>query len=315
VTAAGGIARRPSVGVRWKAVDGLIALRRRGTALGLGRVGSAALIVPALLLAGLLIAGLGILAWRSLHAYDDFYARQGAFSLTQYHQVINDELFRRVLARTVQMALVTTAAALALAVPFAITMARTRRRVLRLALLVVVFLPILTGDITRTYGWLVVLDPHGPISWLTHAAGLGRLQVLGTLWAVGIGTTQVLLPVAVLIVLPAVVLIDPELEDAARTLGARPWKVFARVTLPQLRAALLGAAAICFALAMTEFANPALLGQGVRDYVGNLLYSTYLGIGNPSRGSAIGVLLLIVVTVGVSVIVLAGRLLGRGVRR
>jgi ABC-type spermidine/putrescine transport system permease subunit I len=263
--------------------------------------------VPALALAGLLVAGLAVMASRSVHSYDTFLARQGGLSLEQYGDVFENEQFREVMQRTVVMAFVTTTGALTLAVPFAITMARTSRRALRLALLVIVFLPVLTGDITRTYGWLVVLEPQGPVSWVAEQLGLGRLDILGTLWAVGIGTVQVQLPIAVLVMLPGVVLIDQELENAARTLGASPRKVFTRVVLPQLRGPLVGAAAVCFALAMTEFANPQLLGQGVRDYVGNLLYATYLGNENPARGAAIGLLMLATVAIGVALILAVGR--------
>jgi len=176
---------------------------------------------------------------------------------------------------------------------------------------VIAFLPILTGDITRTYGWLVVLDNNGPVAWLVEQLGLGQLSILGTLWAVGIGTVQVLLPLAILIVLPAVVAIDPNLADAAETMGARPRQVFRTVLLPQLRVALFAAAAVSFTVAMNEFANPALLGQGLRDYLGNLLYSTYLVLPNPYKGAALGMIMLVAILIGVGLITGVGRLLER----
>jgi len=146
---------------------------------------------------------------------------------------------------------------------------------------------------------------------VVEQVGLGQLSILGTLWAVGIGTVQVLLPLAILIVLPAVVAIDPNLSDAAETMGARPRQVFRTVLLPQLRIALFAAAAVCFTVAMNEFANPALLGQGLRDYLGNLLYSTYLVLPNPYKGAALGMIMLVVILVGVGLITAVGRLLER----
>jgi putative spermidine/putrescine transport system permease protein len=302
--------RRRSSGIGWRSVDALIGLRRRAARIGLSRVAGLLLLVPGIALAALLVAGLVVMVSRSLHSYDTFLAQQGSFSLEQYDEVLGNEQFREVLQRTVLMALVTSTAAIALAVPFAMTMVRTGSRALRLGLLVIVFLPILTGDITRTYGWLVVLQPDGPVSWVVEQLGFGRLQILGTLWAVGIGTVQVQLPIAVLVVLPGVVLIDRELEDAGRTLGATPRRIFTRVVLPQLRVAITGAAAICFAMAMTEFANPQLLGQGLRDYVGNFLYATYLNNENPSRGAAVGLLMLLTVLIGVGLILAVSRATG-----
>jgi putative spermidine/putrescine transport system permease protein len=293
----------------WKLVDGLIAMRRRANRLGLSRFGTGLLLLPAFALIAFLAIGLGILAWHSLHHYDTFTLKQGSVSTAQYTTTIGDSYFQEILWRTLRMAVITTAVTLALALPFAVTMARTRRRSVRLVLLIIVFLPILTGDITRTYGWLVVLDAHGPIAWIVGHLGLGHFNVLGTLWAVGIGTVQVLLPIAILVLLPAVLLIDPDLEDAARTLGASPAKVFFRVTVPQLRLPLIGAAAVCFALAMNEFANPALLGQGVRNFLGNFLYSTYLILPNPYRGAAVGVIMLAVIALGAGATLSLGRFL------
>ena len=300
--------RRPSRGLGWHLVDALIGVRRAGARIGLGRVGGLLLLLPAAALMAFLIAGLVTLVSHSLHEYDTFLLEEGKLSTDQYRSVLEDRHFREVLVRTVTMSLLTTAVTLALAVPFALTMARTRRRWLRLALLVIAFLPILTGDITRTYGWLVVLDGNGPLAWLVETVGLGKLSILGTLWAVGIGTVQVLLPLAILIVLPAVVAIDPHLADAAETMGARPWQVFRSVLLPQLRLALFGAGAVCFTMAMNEFANPALLGQGLRDYLGNLLFSTYLVQPNPYKGAALGMIMLVVILLGVGLITAAGRL-------
>jgi putative spermidine/putrescine transport system permease protein len=303
--------RGQSVGLRWRCVDFLIKVRRAGARLPLGGFWPVLLLAPALALVGLLIAGLGGLIWDSLHEFDTLLAEPGDFSFTQYGDVLSDPYFHTIFLRTVTMAIATTTVALMLAVPFALTMARTHRRWLRLALLVIVFLPILTGDITRTYGWLVVLGPEGPLAWLLEPFGVESVKLIGTLWAVGIGTVQVLLPVAILILLPAVISVSEELEDAARTMGARPRQVFFRVTLPQLRGAITGAAAVGFALAMTEFANPALLGAGLKSYVSNYLYSAYLQQDNAAEGATIGVILLVSVIIGVTIILTAGRLLSR----
>jgi putative spermidine/putrescine transport system permease protein len=307
--AASGIARQPSSGLGWRTVDAIIAVRRAGARARLGAASALLLLLPALALMSFLLAGLVVLAIHSLHRYDTFLLRAGPVSISQYTTVFGDPRFREVLERTLMMAAITTIITLALAVPFAVTMAHSARRWLKLTLLVIAFLPILTGDITRTYGWLVVLGPEGPIAWIVKGVGLGHLALLGTLWAVGIGTVQVLLPIAILVLLPAVLLIDLDLADAARTMGAKPRQVFTKVLLPQLRPAMFGAGAVCFAMAMNEFANPALLGEGVRDYIGNLLYSTYLILPNPYEGAALGIVMLVVIALGVGLITAIGRLL------
>jgi putative spermidine/putrescine transport system permease protein len=177
----------------------------------------------------------------------------------------------------------------------------------RLVLLIVMFVPMLTGDITRTYGLLVTLGANGPVAWVTSAVGLGTPQLLGTLWAIGLGIVQILLPVAVVILLPAILRIDPELGMAAATMGASPKAVFARVTLPLLRPAIVAALATDFALTMAAFADPAILGRGLKGFVGTFLQDRYLTLGNPPQGAAIGMILILVVSVGTAVILAAGR--------
>jgi putative spermidine/putrescine transport system permease protein len=258
-------------------------------------------LIPGLLLAGSLVAGLAVLLWSSLHSYDSFLAVEGPVSLTQYTGLISDPQFHTVLTRSLVMAMLAPIVAVALGIAYALTLTRVRRRWLRLALLIGVFVPMLTGDITRTFGLLVTIGPGGPIEWLTG------LRLVGNLWGVGIGIVQILLPAAVVVLLPAVLRINPELAAAAATLGARPFTVFRRVTLPQLRAGIVAALAACFALSMAAFADPAILGRGLKNFVSNFLQDRYLGLGNPPAGAAIGIALLLIVSLGTALILTLGR--------
>ena len=178
-------------------------------------------LAPALLLVGSLVIGLLALAWRSLHAYDSFLAIQGGWSFTQYGTVLTDPQFHTVLQRTLLMAVITPIVAVAIGVPYAMTLTCCKRRWVRLLLLIGVFVPLLTGDITRTYGLLVAIGPNGPLDWITSNVGLGSPHLLGTLWAIGIGIVQILLPAAVVVLLPSVLRIDPELGSAAMTSAHR----------------------------------------------------------------------------------------------
>jgi putative spermidine/putrescine transport system permease protein len=285
----------------WRLIDGLITLRALAAKGVPPRMGRVVALLPGLLLAATLVAGLAALLWRSLHSYDSFLAVQGEMSVQQYSELFSDGQFHTVLVRSLMMALIAPLVAVAIAIPYALTLTRIRRRWLRLALLIGVFVPMLTGDITRTFGLLVAIGPGGPVEWLTSA------HLVGGMWGIGIGIVQILLPAAVVVLLPAVLRIDPELGSAAATLGAPPWTAFLRVTLPQLRTGIVSAFAACFALTMAAFADPAILGRGLRNFVSNFLQDRYLGLGNPAQGAAIGVTLMLIVSVGTAVILLLGR--------
>lgn len=306
-------AERPSSSnaLRWRVIDRLIAIRTRSARVLSSRVRRTLPLLPAIVLVGLLVAGLLTLAWRSLHAYEAFLATQGGWSLTQYRTAFSDPQFHTVLQRTLMMAVITPVVAVILGVPYALTMTRSRHRWVRLVLLIGMFVPLLTGDITRTYGLLVTIGPNGPLDWVTGSLGLGEPALLGTLWAIGAGIVQTLLPVVVVILLPSVVRIDPELGMAAATMGAPPRKVFFRVTLPQLRVGIVASLATSFALAMAAFADPAVLGRGLKNFLSNFLQDRYLTLGNPPQGAAIGIALLVIVSLGTALVLGLGRARGR----
>ena len=86
--------------------------------------------------------------------------------------------------RTLLMTVLSTVVAILIALPLAYVMTRTTNRWVRLVLLVTMFLPILTGDIARAYGWLVLLGREGLLSWVIggdpgdarHALGGGSRE-------------------------------------------------------------------------------------------------------------------------------------------
>lgn len=291
----------------WAIVDGLISLRRAVARPSARRATPYLLVAPALILVFVLVAGVVSLAWSSLHAYDTFLGTSGKFSFTQYQQALNDPQFGGVLVRTVLMAALTAVITLLLSIPFTLVLARIRSRAWRLVLLIAMFIPFLTGDVTRTFGWIVALGPHGPVHGLLHLIGVGSPTLLGTEWAIGLGIVQVTVPIVVVVLLPAVLKLDPELEAAAMTLGAPRRRVFASVILPQLRVTAFAALAIAFALSMSSYADPLILGEGRNDFLANLLQDRYLNLGDAPLGAAIGIILLVLVAAGFGATIALGR--------
>lgn len=291
----------------WAIVDGLITLRRTVARPRAQRATPYLLVLPALALVFVLIAGVVSLTWNSLHAYDTFLGTSGKFSFTQYQQALQDPQFGGVLVRTIVMSAVTAVITVLLSVPFTLVLSRIRSGGWRLVLLIAMFTPFLTGDVTRTFGWIVALGPRGPIHGLLNLIGVGSPMLLGTNWAIGIGIVQVTVPIVVVVLLPAVLKLDPELEAAAMTLGAPRRRVFVSVILPQLRATGFTALAIAFALAMSSFADPLILGEGRNDFLANLLQDRYLNLGDAPLGAAIGIILLILVVAGFGATIALGR--------
>jgi iron(III) transport system permease protein len=84
--------------------------------------------------------------------------------------------------------------------------------------------------------------------------------------------------------------IDPTLEESARIMGCSPWRCFFRITLPQLRPALLGGALLVVLHVLTEFGAFALLR--FRTFT-TAIYAEYTAGFAVNRGALLACVLLI----------------------
>ena len=90
--------------------------------------------------------------------------------------------------------------------------------------------------------------------------GLLGADLSGTIWIVLAAHAFYNVPVVVRTVGSLWRHLDPDLENAARTLGASRWRAFTTVALPQLRPAIAAAASIVFLFTFTSFGVVLLLG-------------------------------------------------------
>lgn len=73
------------------------------------------------------------------------------------------------------------------------------------------------------------------------------------LLTVTIGHAAFNTPLVMVVVRARVRKLDPQLEEAARDLGATPWQALRRVTLPLLRPAIVGASLLAFTVSLDDF--------------------------------------------------------------
>ncbi len=98
------------------------------------------------------------------------------------------------------------------------------------------------------------------------------------------------IPRVLLTVMAAVEKLDPALEEAARTLGASPWRIVIDVILPGLAPSLVAAGAIAFATAMGAFGTAFTLATNI-DVLPMVIYTEFTLSANIAMASALSVLL------------------------
>jgi spermidine/putrescine transport system permease protein len=201
---------------------------------------------------------------------------QAEFSLDAFSKAL-DSVYLSILGNSVLIAAITTALALLLGYPTAYAIARLPRQ-WRTVALVLVVLPFWSNFLIRTYAWIVLLNSEGPINSALVGMGiLGTpLDLLYNRGAVVVGLLYAYLPLVILPVYAAIERLDPQLQEAARNLGATKARTFLDVTLPlTLPGAMIGAIFV-FVPSLGNFVVPELLGGGKTEMIGNLIRDQFL---------------------------------------
>ncbi len=181
------------------------------------------------------------------------------FTLDNYAQALGDPFYWRILANTFWYALLTTAVTLVLGYPVAYYIARapTRRRGWLLTLLIA---PLLVGVVIRSFGWMIILGRVGLINTVVRWLGGPELPLMYNVFGIIVGLVHVYLPFMALSIAGALQNIPPDLERAARSLGASPWVTFWRVTWPLSLPGVFAGTLLVYVLAVSSYVIPILLG-------------------------------------------------------
>jgi putative spermidine/putrescine transport system permease protein len=188
---------------------------------------------------------------------------ESAFTLENYQEFLSDRFFQQELLRTLRLGVVITALTLVATYPIALFLARSTSR-WRGLLVALAIAPLLTSTVVRTYGWLVILGNDGLVNGALLGIGLidQPLRLINDEIGVVIGLVEILMPYMALGLLSGFGRINPDVEEAAMSLGANPLRTFWRVTLPLSLPGIATGVLLVFVLTISSFVTPQLLGGG-----------------------------------------------------
>jgi len=265
---------------------------------------------PALLLyAVLLLVPLVATALLSLHSFGIYKGIENVYNLANYRDIFGDSYFYEIFGRTFRIAFLVTLLAAAIGAPEAYILNRMRAPWRGIFLLVALG-PLIISVISRTLGWALLLGSTGLVNQGLIALGIiaEPLQFMYSETGVIIALTHVLIPLMVISVWASLQRLDPQIENAAISLGAAAPTVLRRIVLPQAMPGILSGGIIVFALAASAFATPAIIGGRRLKVAATLAYDEFLNTLNWPLGAAIAILLLIA---NIVIIVGCNRLLER----
>lgn len=163
---------------------------------------------------------------------------------------------------TIYQALLSTLLTLVVGLPAAYVFGRflfPGRRFLR----ILTTLPFILPTVVAAAGFNALLGPRGLLNLVLmrlFALDSPPIALLNTLGAILLAHVFYNLTIIIRVVGGAWEGLDPRMEQAARMLGASPWRAFWEVTLPLLRPALLSAVALVFMFDFTSFGVVLMLG-------------------------------------------------------
>ena len=123
------------------------------------------------------------------------------------------------------------------------------------------------------------------------AAGLGflivaaKLGVLTSRWVLIVAHVALVLPFVVRSAAVSVANLDPALERAAASLGARPWRVFVRVTLPLLRPGLFAGLLFALIVSLNEFVVSLFISTRVTEILPVAMFTYVVNYTDPTMAA------------------------------
>src|SRR5262245_349773 len=118
--------------------------------------------------------------------------------------------------------------------------------------------------------------------------------MLYTETAVIVGLVYIMIPFMVLTVAAVLENVDIRLEEAARDLGASAFGAFCRITFPLTLPGVLAGSFLVFALCLSSYVTPALLGGGRNKVMAMLIFEQFMRLFNWPLGAGISCVMLFV---------------------
>ncbi|MCH5287899.1 MAG: ABC transporter permease [Christensenellaceae bacterium] len=199
------------------------------------------------------------------------------------------------------MAFECTLICLVLGYPAALFMA-DRNMKLGPTLVVLFIIPMWMNFLLRTIAWMSLLEDSGLINTLLKAMGFQGVQLMYNSGAVLLGMVYNFLPFMVFPIYTVLSKMDIRLSEAAADLGCNGVQTLYKVTMPLSLPGVISGITMVFMPSVTTFFIPRVLGGGNTMMFGDLIESKFLTEGNWNVGSALSLIMMLLILVSLSIL-------------
>jgi len=219
-----------------------------------------------------------------------------SFTLEHYIKFFSDSDFLLILWRSFGIAVKTTIICLLLGYPIAYFISRSKESIQNILVLCIT-VPTWINMLVRTYAWIGLLSDGGLFQQILGFFGFEEVSLLYTEGSVLLGMVYNFLPFMILQINTSLCKMDQSLLNASADLGARPRETFLKVTLPLSLPGVINGITLVFLPAISAFFIPKLLGGGQYFLIGNLIENQFITVGEWNFGSAISMIMAVVMMV------------------
>ncbi|WP_035051276.1 ABC transporter permease [Carnobacterium pleistocenium] len=238
----------------------------------------------------------------------------GALSFNSYTSFFQDSYNVGVFVRTIRISLIVTISCILLGVPTAYYISGTTPKWRGLLMALTLF-PMLTNSVIRSFAWINLLGQNGVINKVLSSIGVisKPLTLLYTEFSIVIGSIYLFLPILIITLVGIMENINPEIMEAAETLGASRIKAFIKVVLPLSSPGIIVGSVLVFTGTLTAYTTPQLLGGNRNMMLSTFLYQNAMTLGNWKDASVIALLMIVTTLIVMKVFnLIANRIDKRG---
>lgn len=218
------------------------------------------------------------------------------FTLNNFVKFFSDDIFMSVLQQSLKIAVITTILCILLGYPAAYIIANADEK-RKIVLVLVITLPMWINMLVRTYAWMGILQDNGIINSILSFFNIPAIKMLHTDFAVILGMVYNFIPFMILQIYTSLTKMDKSYLEAADDLGANKVQSFLRITLPLSIPGVISGITLVFLPAVSSFFIPKLLGGGQYVLIGNVIESQFLTSGNWNFGSAISMIMAVIIMI------------------
>ncbi|WP_209511951.1 ABC transporter permease [Sedimentibacter acidaminivorans] len=221
------------------------------------------------------------------------------FTLENY-KLFFDPMYINILFDSMTLAAISTLICLILGYPAAYIIS-TSNISKRNTLLFLCILPMWMNMLLRTYAWMTILGNNGLINNFLEMIGFQKVNLLYTRGATVMGMVYNFIPFMILPIYTALSKMDIGLIEAADDLGADKKTIFRKIILPLSMPGVISGIIMVFMPAVSTFIIPQLLGGNKNMMIGNLIEKLFILNGDWNFGSAISIIMMIIILISMSI--------------